>query len=122
MKMCFGLCEHVRPRAPCTECVRVPFLERGGIEGPLDVRDGVIPSHHNRRRQYHRSSYSAPYAGIAQGRGACESAGLQPGAVDIITASLGNALGSVGGFCAGTHQASLNSHRELVGSEQPSGV
>lgn len=38
------------------------------------------------------------------GRGACEYAGVEPGAADIVCGSLGNSLGSVGGFCVGSHE------------------
>ena len=40
----------------------------------------------------------------ATGRGACEAAGLAPGDVEIICASMGGALASVGGFCVGSHE------------------
>ena len=42
----------------------------------------------------------------ARGRGACEAAGLKPGQVEIICASMSGALGSVGGFCVGHSEAS----------------
>lgn len=35
------------------------------------------------------------------GRGACEHYGLMSDQVDCVVASMGTALGSVGGFCAG---------------------
>lgn len=38
------------------------------------------------------------------GRGACDYLGIPPQEVDMLTASLGTSLGSVGGFCAGEHQ------------------
>ena len=38
------------------------------------------------------------------GRGACEAAGLVPEDVDVVTSSLGNTIGSVGGFCIGSKQ------------------
>ena len=38
------------------------------------------------------------------GRGACDYLGVAPQEVDMVTASLGTSLGSVGGFCAGEHQ------------------
>jgi hypothetical protein len=40
----------------------------------------------------------------ATGRGACEAAGLQPGQVEVIVASMGTTLASVGGFCVGHHE------------------
>jgi serine palmitoyltransferase len=49
-----------------------------------------------------------------RGRGAAEHAGVPPGEVEIITASLGNTLGSVGGFCAGSKQ--VISHQRLNAS------
>jgi serine palmitoyltransferase len=48
------------------------------------------------------------------GRGAGEHAGVPAGEVEIITASLGNTLGSVGGFCAGNKQ--VISHQRLNAS------
>jgi 7-keto-8-aminopelargonate synthetase-like enzyme len=48
------------------------------------------------------------------GRGAADHAGLAPGEVEIITASLGNTLGSCGGFCAGDKQ--VISHQRLNAS------
>ena len=48
------------------------------------------------------------------GRGAAEHAGVPAGEVEIITASLGNTLGSVGGFCAGSKQ--VISHQRLNAS------
>jgi len=50
----------------------------------------------------------------AHGRGACEDAGLGPGDVEIITASMGNAIASVGGFCCGTRQ--IVDHQRLSGA------
>jgi serine palmitoyltransferase len=41
-----------------------------------------------------------------QGRGACEAAGLEPEQVEVICASMGTALASVGGFCVGHHEVS----------------
>ena len=38
------------------------------------------------------------------GRGACEAAGLEPEQVEVICASMGTALASVGGFCVGHHE------------------
>jgi serine palmitoyltransferase len=38
------------------------------------------------------------------GRGACEAAGLQPGQVEVVVASMGTTLASVGGFCVGHHE------------------
>lgn len=43
----------------------------------------------------------------ASGRGACEAAGLQPGQVEVIVASMGTTLASVGGFCVGHHEVGL---------------
>jgi serine palmitoyltransferase len=40
----------------------------------------------------------------ATGRGACEAAGLQPGQVDVLVASMGTSMASVGGFCVGHHE------------------
>ncbi|KAK9840652.1 hypothetical protein WJX81_007034 [Elliptochloris bilobata] len=50
----------------------------------------------------------------AHGRGACEHSGLAPGQVEIVAASMGNALASVGGFCAG--------EREIVDHQRLSGL
>lgn len=47
------------------------------------------------------------------GRGACEAFGLGPEQVEIISASLGNAIASVGGFCAGNHE--IVEHQRLAG-------
>lgn len=43
----------------------------------------------------------------ATGRGACEAAGLQPGQVEVVVASMGTTLASVGGFCVGHHEVRL---------------
>mmetsp|Transcript_15665 Transcript_15665/g.47228 ORF Transcript_15665/g.47228 Transcript_15665/m.47228 type:complete len:672 (-) Transcript_15665:679-2694(-) len=48
------------------------------------------------------------------GRGAAEHAGLQPRDVDIIAASLGNSLASIGGFCAGDRE--IVDHQRLSGA------
>jgi serine palmitoyltransferase len=48
------------------------------------------------------------------GRGACEHAGLPPGAAEIVTGSLGNTLGAVGGFCLGSRQ--VIAHQRLNAS------
>jgi hypothetical protein len=40
----------------------------------------------------------------AHGRGACEAAGLAPGDAEVVCASMGTALASVGGFCVGSHE------------------
>ena len=48
------------------------------------------------------------------GRGAAEHAGVPAGDVEIMTSSLGNTLGSVGGFCAGSKQ--VISHQRLNAS------
>ncbi|BDA47055.1 Serine palmitoyltransferase 1 [Coccomyxa sp. Obi] len=47
------------------------------------------------------------------GRGACEHWGLRPGDAEIVSASIGNALGSVGGFCAGDRE--IVDHQRLSG-------
>ena len=47
------------------------------------------------------------------GRGACEEFGLAPDQVDLITASLSNAMASTGGFCAGNHD--VIGHQRLNG-------
>ncbi|GBF89694.1 serine palmitoyltransferase [Raphidocelis subcapitata] len=48
-----------------------------------------------------------------RGRGACEAAGLEPGQVEIICASMSGALGSVGGFCVG--HSEVCDHQRLCG-------
>ncbi|KAL6753741.1 pyridoxal phosphate-dependent transferase [Haematococcus lacustris] len=48
------------------------------------------------------------------GRGATEHWGVDPGQVDVVCASLGNSLGSVGGFCVGTEETV--EHQRLSGS------
>ena len=47
------------------------------------------------------------------GRGACEEFGLAPDQIDLITASLSNAMTSTGGFCAGNHD--VIGHQRLTG-------
>lgn len=47
------------------------------------------------------------------GRGACEAAGLQPGQVEVVVASMGTTLASVGGFCVGHHE--VCDHQRLCG-------
>lgn len=47
------------------------------------------------------------------GRGAAEHYGLSPGQVEIVGASLGAALSSVGGFCAGDRE--VVDHQRLSG-------
>eukprot|EP00201_Polytomella_parva_P010152 CAMPEP_0175049906 /NCGR_PEP_ID=MMETSP0052_2-20121109/6975_1 /TAXON_ID=51329 ORGANISM="Polytomella parva, Strain SAG 63-3" /NCGR_SAMPLE_ID=MMETSP0052_2 /ASSEMBLY_ACC=CAM_ASM_000194 /LENGTH=604 /DNA_ID=CAMNT_0016314073 /DNA_START=195 /DNA_END=2009 /DNA_ORIENTATION=- len=47
------------------------------------------------------------------GRGSCELFGLKPGQVELISASMSNALGSAGGFCAG--DAAVIEHQRLSG-------
>lgn len=47
----------------------------------------------------------------ATGRGACEAAGLQPGQVEVIVASMGTTLASVGGFCVGHHEVRMEAGR-----------
>ncbi|KAK9798138.1 hypothetical protein WJX73_006549 [Symbiochloris irregularis] len=47
------------------------------------------------------------------GRGACEHAGLGPNDVEIVCASLGNAVGAVGGFCVGSRD--VVDHQRLSG-------
>ncbi|KAK9918935.1 hypothetical protein WJX75_008173 [Coccomyxa subellipsoidea] len=47
------------------------------------------------------------------GRGACEHWGLRPGDAEIVSASIGNALASVGGFCAGDRE--IVDHQRLSG-------
>ena len=49
----------------------------------------------------------------ATGRGACEHHGLAPGTVDVVVASLGGALASVGGFCAASRE--IVDHQRLSG-------
>lgn len=49
----------------------------------------------------------------ARGRGACEAAGLRPGDVEIVCASMSGALGSVGGFCVG--HSEVCDHQRLCG-------
>ncbi|KAK9866323.1 hypothetical protein WJX84_010928 [Apatococcus fuscideae] len=48
-----------------------------------------------------------------RGRGACEHFGLEPEQVEIVTATMGNALSSVGGFCCGNHE--MVDHQRLSG-------
>jgi len=48
------------------------------------------------------------------GKGACEEFGLGPGDVEIVTASMSNALASIGGFCAGDHD--VIGHQRLNGN------
>jgi|APGre2960657444_1045066.scaffolds.fasta_scaffold00721_1 serine palmitoyltransferase len=50
----------------------------------------------------------------ATARGAGAYAGLQPQEVEIVTSSLGNTLGSVGGFCVGSKQ--VISHQRINAS------
>lgn len=50
----------------------------------------------------------------ASGRGACEAAGLQPGQVEVIVASMGTTLASVGGFCVGHHEVGYWEGRPLL--------
>ncbi|KAG2495338.1 hypothetical protein HYH03_006608 [Edaphochlamys debaryana] len=50
----------------------------------------------------------------ATGRGACEHFGLKPGQVEIISASMSHAMGSVGGFCVGGRD--IVEHQRLSGS------
>lgn len=57
------------------------------------------------------------------GRGACEAAGLQPGQVEVVVASMGTTLASVGGFCVGHHEVRtgarcLPGSRGLLGMQQ----
>ncbi|CAK0785184.1 hypothetical protein CVIRNUC_008390 [Coccomyxa viridis] len=47
------------------------------------------------------------------GRGACEHWGLRPGDAEVVSASMGNALASVGGFCAGDRE--IVDHQRLSG-------
>ena len=49
----------------------------------------------------------------ASGRGASEAAGLAPEDVEIVGASLGNAIATVGGFCAGDRE--IVDHQRLSG-------
>lgn len=49
----------------------------------------------------------------ATGRGAAEHCGVDPEDVDIIAASLGNAVASIGGFCAGSRE--MVDHQRLSG-------
>lgn len=49
----------------------------------------------------------------ATGRGAAEHCGVDPDDVDIIAASLGNAVASIGGFCAGSRE--MVDHQRLSG-------
>lgn len=48
------------------------------------------------------------------GRGACEAAGLQPGQVEVVVASMGTTLASVGGFCVGHHEVRGQGRRTCV--------
>jgi serine palmitoyltransferase len=48
------------------------------------------------------------------GRGAAEAAGLPPGAVDILTGTMGTALAANGGWCVGTR--AMVDHQRLSGS------
>jgi hypothetical protein len=43
----------------------------------------------------------------ARGRGAWEHWGLAPGQVEVLCASMGNALASIGGFCVGSEEVRL---------------
>jgi len=47
------------------------------------------------------------------GRGAAEHAGVAPEDIDIVSASLGNAIASIGGFCAGARE--IVDHQRLSG-------
>ncbi|KAA6414371.1 MAG: serine palmitoyltransferase 1, partial [Trebouxia sp. A1-2] len=49
----------------------------------------------------------------ATGRGAAEHFGLMPGQVEIVAASMGNSLASIGGFCAGDRD--IVDHQRLSG-------
>lgn len=49
-----------------------------------------------------------------RGRGVCEAFGLEPHQVDIVTASMSNALASVGGFCVG--------RRDVIGHQRLNGA
>ncbi|KAL3155107.1 hypothetical protein ABBQ38_011167 [Trebouxia sp. C0009 RCD-2024] len=49
----------------------------------------------------------------ATGRGAAEKFGLRPGQVEIVAASMGNSLASIGGFCAGDRD--IVDHQRLSG-------
>ena len=57
------------------------------------------------------------------GRGVCEEFGLAPNQVDLVTASLSNAMASVGGFCAGDHDIvghqRLNGHGYIFSASLP---
>ena len=59
-------------------------------------------------------SYSLGSLPGPRGRSACDYAALPPGTVEIVTGSLGNTLGSVGGFCLGSRQ--VISHQRLNAS------
>jgi serine palmitoyltransferase len=48
-----------------------------------------------------------------KGRGACEHFGLQPGDVEIVAASMGTSLATIGGFCAGARE--MVDHQRLSG-------
>lgn len=48
------------------------------------------------------------------GRGALETAGVPPSDVDVVTSSMGNSLGSIGGFCYGSKQ--VINHQRLNAS------
>ena len=48
------------------------------------------------------------------GRGALETAGVPPSDVDVVTSSMGNSLGSCGGFCYGSSQ--VINHQRLNAS------
>ena len=49
----------------------------------------------------------------ATGRGACEHCGVAPEDVEIVAGSLGHAVGSIGGFCAGARE--MVDHQRLSG-------
>lgn len=62
-----------------------------------------VPCAAARYRLCVEESYALGVLG-ATGRGACEAAGLRPGQVEVIVASMGTTLASVGGFCVGHHE------------------
>jgi serine palmitoyltransferase len=90
------------------------------VEGVYANRGDVAPLrdiHALKERYKYRLCVEETHAlGVlgAHGRGACEEAGLRPGEVEVICASMGTALASVGGFCAGSHD--VCDHQRLSGS------
>jgi hypothetical protein len=73
--------------------------------------------HVGRYRLCVEESYALGVLG-ATGRGACEAAGLQPGQVEVIVASMGTTLASVGGFCVGHHEVGMEAGRWGFGARK----